>query len=150
MATDYFNNIIPPSAATNVYDQGLAAANYPPHFRPHMAPSQPATAHLTPAAINTLYALQGQLWSGVGQLNVQVLKRLWISASIGCLLVIGGPGLTVGSPGAQEIIRYKFFAAGSQTFEFDEGMELSPFATSGAWKYYVDTVSVLELTALLG
>jgi hypothetical protein len=57
MATDYFQHIIPPSPATTVYDQGLASANYPPHFRPHLAPSLPATAHLTPAAINTTYAL---------------------------------------------------------------------------------------------
>lgn len=139
-----------PSKWTGVLDQGVnTGAVYQAHLRPAVAPSQAITVTGLLVA-NTLTDLAG-VQGSIGGLAGTVLKRLIISASAAGLIVIGTNGLTVGAPGAQEVVRVNAAAAGVlPPIDFGEGLELNFSGVAGVWRYYASTAITVDITAILG
>lgn len=130
-----------------VYDQSTWPATSLRHMRPHLAPSNTQTMHQATVA-NTIYTFAGLNGNGAG--SWVVLKRMYVSVSAAALFVLGLNGLGVGSPGAQEVARLAFPAAGIQVLEFDEGINLSLNNLNLAWQWYASAAVTVDLTAIQG
>jgi hypothetical protein len=155
-ASDANFNMWPQIPATPVLDQQLALSMFAPFLRPHIAPSSVDTIHQVTAA-NTLFSFLGArnlLTNGAHADNrdpaFNVVHRIIVSVSVACLFVIGGPDLTVGSPGVDELGRLAFSAAGIQTLEYGEGLLTQAISAGGPWKAYTSVIATLDATVIGG
>jgi hypothetical protein len=148
----------PPSTPGYVWDQAYWGGGlFRPQLRPLLGTAAADTIHQLTAA-NTLFNFTGAL-NFLGGLqnapaNLQVVKRIIVSVSAACLFVVGGPGLAVGSPGAQEAGRIAFAAAGTQVIDYGEsGLRVDALGTSGAkqaWQAYTSAIVTLDATVIGG
>lgn len=155
VGVDAFYNSIVPEPSTPVYDQQFEGAGNNNQWRPILAASLVDTFHQVTVA-GTLYALMGNqiVWDYVGTAppGWRVIHRLYISASAATLVVWGGAGLTVGSPGAQEYGRVAMPAAGIQMVDYGPaGILLGSLnETTGIGKIYASAAVTLDVTVVGG
>lgn len=158
-----------PTYEAPVLDQagGQAAQDgftYSPRLRPRIAPSAVDTIHKA-VALNTLTTLIGGWDGGAGFLVVpssirldagptRLLFRVKVAVSAACTVVIGGPQLTVGAPGAQEAGRLVFAAAGSDVLDYGPGgldiRVFPPVAGAAPWQFYATAAVTVDATVLGG
>lgn len=144
---DASSNSWQPSKWTLVLDQAQLSP-YKPHLRPVLAPS--AIAVKTGLLVaNTVMSMPVAVQPTTA--GYIVLKQLIISTSGAGLVVVGTNGLTVGSPGVQEVVRINAAGAGVQPpIDFGEGLNLQFAGQMGVWKYYASTAITVDITAILG
>jgi hypothetical protein len=148
--------LLAPRETPFLLDQMYDNPNYTGTWRPSVAPSGSQTGHQA-AAADTIYD------TNVGTFPLDVdaghmlalVKRVYISVSAATTIVLGGPGLTVGSPGVNEIARIAFPAAGIQLVDFGpEGVSIDAFykkgILSGDWMWYSTAAATVDLTLILG
>jgi hypothetical protein len=147
---DHVQGAWAPGRLTPLLDQALTGIGNP-KLRPLVAPSQSVTKTGVLVA-NTLTALTGVVAVGTGPgQGSPLLRRLIISVSGAGLVVVGGNGLTVGAPGAQEVVRMNAAAAGVlPPVDFGEGLDLCYNGNAGTWSYYAGTAITVDITAILG
>lgn len=154
---DANDQLWPPSDRPVVVDQARWWGGWL-HTRPIVVPSIADTLTIATAA-NTLFDFVGpQAVLVVDDPPSYDLERgrfvheITVSVSAATLVVIGGAGLTIGSPGAQEVIRWRAAAAGSQRFSFPGGMRVgAPNDTNGAkWRAYTSAPVTLDATIIGG
>jgi hypothetical protein len=144
-----------PQAATPVYDQGTAVNGFNTftQLRPHLAPSLFDVVHVAATGVATRFDLVGAnpllTFAGSPPWRWAVVKRIWLSVSAATLVVIGTQGLTVGSPGAEEVWRGLVPAGQALPIEFDEGLSIY-HGTPGNWRCYTAASVVLDATILGG
>jgi hypothetical protein len=105
--------IFPPQLPPPILDQELRGGSFGNGFlRPPIAPSGTDIVRAVTAA-NTIFNFNGANFLttySVATPFTSVIKRIYVSVSADCLLVIGTNGLTVGAPGANEVWRGKLKA----------------------------------------
>jgi hypothetical protein len=154
-ANDNGNKVWPAMPQTPLLDQQIFGVGVP-FLRPKIAPSVADTVHQVTAA-NTLFNFTGvnNVLNNAARANQQdihfnVVQRIYVSVSAPCLFVLGGPDLTVGTLGVDEIVRWAFAAAGGQVFDFGEGMNTQALSTGGAWRAYTSAIVTLDATVIAG
>lgn len=153
LANDRLGDVLPPGLGSPVYDQVVFGSSIGRHFRPRIAPSVADTIHVVTAAA-TLFNFTGgaAFLFPPGNGRVLVLHRIYVSVSVACLFVVGGQGLTVGSPGNEELGRLAFPAAGIQVIDFGpDGIELNDMSfTAGAFRAYTSVIATVDATVIGG
>ncbi len=145
---DYGGRLVPPSAATGVYDQDVGRARGGPFFRPHIAPSAVSSAYWSPAATTTLYPAALVNTLGVTDpfnpaasplaLCRAILKiNVTVDSTAAGLLVIGTASLavSVNPADSNELVRLHYVPGGFYTIDFGEGLAPN-FSEAGQFKYW--------------
>lgn len=146
---DFWGGLWPIASDGGLLDQGLNFG-WAPHTRPPIVPSITDTIHAVTVA-NTIFTLQGPLLLlAASNTAFKVVHRIYVSVSAACLLVIGTTGLTVGSPGVEEVYRGLLQAGVPFPIEFGEGMEVSAMGAAGPWKAYTSVAVTLDATVIGG
>jgi hypothetical protein len=144
-------NVWLPQPPSFYYDEAMGGGGA--GLRPQVGVSLPVSMHAALAA-NTLTPIPG--WPAISASAFQtipVVKRITISMTAAGLFVVGGYGLTVGSPGFREAGRATLQAGAPFTFEF--GPEGIPAVYGGVganttWQVYSVPGGTVDLTAYLG
>jgi hypothetical protein len=141
----------PMSPTMPIYDLNFQGGR-PNWMRPMIAPSAVDVIHAV-TAINTIFSMLGpRNWlSARTDGSSRLVHRIYVSVSAATLVVIGSNGLTVGSPGAEEIWRGLVPAGQVVPIEFGEGMEVDrgTNATAG-WRAYTAAAVTLEASVVGG